>query len=265
MDLKKAFNVFVCTMCAVTVLLVSALSVALFGLKTGLLYSLILVMLFAGIIGLGLWSQRVKRIVKPLPKDQTTSSTTSREAIEISLVESLSHFEFNPLPVLFALIVILFVLNFQFILNDLEVSFGGIVFGLNIVIILIFLILVLILRNDLSKRKNLLKHSPLRKVIFNTEGMRVPFEVLTQGPQQIALRNNEADVFIAWKDIKSWELHPGGGRAPSQFSLELQGDSKKYASVLGLFGIVRIPEIAKSEEQLIQYATQYLSCDIKIR
>ena len=128
-----------------------------------------------------------------------------------------------------------------------------------------FLILVLILKNDLSKRKNLLKNSPSRKLILNNEGIRVPFEVLTQGPMQIALRNNEADVFIAWKDIKSWEIYPGGGRASSQFSIELQGDSKKYASVLGLCGIIRIPEITKSEEQLIQYATQYLSCDIKIR
>lgn len=265
MDFKKAFNGFVFAMSVITVLLVSSLSVSLFGLKTGIIYSFLLFVFFSGIIGLGLWSQRVKRVVKSLSKDQISNSSLSHESIEIPLIESLIHFDFNPLPLLFGLIVILFVLNFQFILNDMEITFGGIVFWLNTAIILIFLILVMILKKDFSKRKNLLKKSPLRKIVFNSEGISIPFEILTQGPLQIALRNNEADVFIAWKDIKSWEIYPGGGRAPSQFSLELQGDSKKYASAFGVLGIVRIPEIVNSEELLIQYANQYLSCDIKIR
>jgi hypothetical protein len=263
MNFKKTFNLFVVVMCALTVFLITALSVSLFGWEQGLIYALILVAFFAGIIGLGLWSQRIKKVVKPVSVEQ--SSTSGIEIFEIRVQESLKNFEFNPFPFLIALIIILFILNFQFILNEMDISFTSIVFGINTIIVLIFLSVALLLKKELQLKKELIHPFPIRKIVLSSSGLNLPFEILTNSAQQIALKNKEADIFIPWSDIQSWEIYPGGGRAPSQFSLELKGDSKKYASFMGLLGIVRIPEISQNEAKIIEFAKRFLSCDIRYR
>jgi hypothetical protein len=263
MNFKKTFNIFVLVMCALTVFLITALSVSIFSWKQGLIYAFILVAFFAGIIGLGLWSQRIKKVVRPVSVEQ--SSPGELEIFEIRLQESLKNFEFNPFPFLIALIIILFILNFQFILNGMDINFTSIVFGINTIIMIIFFAVALFLKKELKLKKELIYPFPIRKIVLSSSGLSLPFEILTNAAQQIALKNKEADIFIPWNDIQSWEIYPGGGRAPSQFSLELRGDSKKYASLMGLLGIVRIPEISQNESKVIEFATRYLACDIHYR
>jgi len=263
MNFKKTFDYVVLFFSIVTVVLICALGVALFGVYQGLLYGLILTLFFAAIIAIGLWSQRVKKIIKSSPV--ALDSISKNEIIEIPLVESLKKYEFNAWPIVIALIVVLFVLNFQFILNDFEYSLGDIFFWLNAIIISIFSTAIIFLRIDLNKKKDLLKLSPVRRVLFTHEGMHLPFEMITQSGVVFALKYQQPDIFIPWNEIQSWEVHPGGGKAPSQFCLTLTGDSKKYCRTLGLLGIVRTSEISLHEERILNFASQHLSCDIRIR
>lgn len=263
MNFKKTFDYVVLFFSVITVVLICALGIALFGVYQGLLYGLILTMFFGAIIAIGLWSQRVRKVIKP--STVSTDSSSKNEIIEIPLVESLKKYEFNAWPIVIALIVVLFILNFQFILNDLEYSLGNIFFWLNAIIMTIFSTAIIILRNDLNKKKELLKLSPLRKVLLTHEGIYLPFEIMTQSAVVYALKHKQPDIFIPWKDIQSWEVYPGGGRSPSQFSLSLSGDSKKYSRTLGLLGIVRTPEISLHEASIINFASHHLNCDIQIR
>ncbi len=263
MNFKKTFDYVVIFFSVVTVVLICALGVALFGVYQGLLYGLILTLFFAAIIAIGLWSQRVRKVIKSSPI--SLDSIAKSEIIEIPLVESLKKYEFNAWPIVIALIVVLFVLNFQFILNDFEYSLGDIFFWLNAIIISIFSLAIIFLRIDLNKKKDLLKLSPVRRVLFTHEGIHLPFEMITQSGVVFALKYQQPDIFIPWNEIQSWEVYPGGGNSPSQFSLSLTGDSKKYCSPLGLLGIVRTSEISPHEERILNFASQHLSCDIRIR
>jgi len=263
MNFKKTFDYVVIFFSVVTVVLICALAIALFGAYQGLLYGLILTLFFGAIIAFGLWSQRVKKVIKSTPV--SIGSVSTHDLIEIPLVESLKKYEFNAWPIVIALIVVLFVLNFQFILNDLEYSMGNIFFWLNAIIISIFSTAIIFLRIDLNKKKDLLKLSPVRRVLFTHEGIHLPFEMITQSGVVFALKYQQPDIFIPWNEIQSWEVYPGGGNSPSQFSLSLTGDSKKYCSPLGLLGIVRTSEITPHEERIINFASQHLSCDIRIR
>jgi hypothetical protein len=263
MNFKKTFDYVVVFFSIVTIVLICALSVALFGVYRGLAYGLILTLFFGAIIAIGLWSQRVRKVIKSssIPLD----SLSKNEIIEIPLMESLNKYEFNAWPIVIALIVVLFILNFQFILNDLEYSMGNIFFWLNAIIISIFSLAIIFLRIDLNKKKDLFKLSPVRRVLFTHEGIHLPFEMITQSGVIFALKNKQPDIFIPWNEIQSWEVYPGGGQSPSQFSLSLTGDSKKYCSPLGLLGIVRTSEITPHEERILNFASQHLNCDIRIR
>ncbi len=87
MNFKKTFDYVVVFFSIVTVVLTCALGVALFGVYRGLLYGLILILFFGAIIAIGLWSQRVRKVIKSssVPLD----SISKNEIIEIPLVESL--------------------------------------------------------------------------------------------------------------------------------------------------------------------------------
>lgn len=111
-------------------------------------------------------------------------------------------------------------------------------------------------RSDHQKAQLLVTRNPLRRFKLDATAVTVPIELLTDGALHRAVTEGEDHITIPWRDITRWEVHPQRGKAPAQHTLELIGESVRYASLQGVVGILRIPELINQEAAILAFVHQ---------
>jgi hypothetical protein len=171
--------------------LIVALGIAVLDLTQGLAVSFSLIIIFGGIIALGVWTQRVRRSIPPHPELRSKFAASVIE-VQIFSISSGSLFRITP------------------------------------------------------------------------QGLELPQELLNPRAVRFMEARKVKQIFIPWQEIQAWDLSQTIGAA-AQFVLKLSGESKLWGGIEGLISIQRVPEILQREEEILQFASAYLSCPIQFR
>lgn len=214
----------------------------------GLLYGGTTIAIFGAIIYIGY------RQFRPRPY---TAEALKQSELTVTLPSDPKRFTFNYRGFWVAILGLLSAIHGIFWLNGIS-EFVSLERQLMVDFFFLALVgLVLwIKRSDHRKAQQLVSKNPLRQFKLDTLSVTVPIELLTDGALYRAVQEKRDHISIPWGDITRWEVHPQRGKAPAQHTLELRGESSRYSGLIGVMGILRVPELINQEAAILAFVHQ---------